>query len=132
MVHRAIFGSVELFLGVLVESYVDKFPLRLTSAKMFLLHDTYEARYTYQKIADESKKRNLCVDVGTSGNRHAKIVYNGQKQQVPLLAVVGAEELEDGTVSVRSQKSGELSMITVNTVLECMLLASEFTFFRTY
>lgn len=123
MVHRAIFGSVERFFGILVESFAGEFPLWLAPVQMKLLPVTDEAREFCQRVNLEAQAKGLRVEVDQSGERLGKMVRNGETERVPLMAVVGAKEVESGNLSVRSRKSGDLGSFEVGDVLERIQVA---------
>lgn len=123
MVHRAIFGSVERFFGILVESFAGEFPLWLAPVQMKLLPVTDEAREFCQRVSAGAQAKDLRVEVDRSGERLGKMVRNGETERVPLLAVVGAREVESGTLSVRSRKSGDLGSFEVENVVERIQVA---------
>lgn len=117
MVHRAIFGSVERFFGILVESYAGEFPLWLAPVQMRLLPVTDEAREVCEEMEREAKKEGLRVEVDRSGERLGKMIRNGEVERVPILGIVGAKEVESGGISVRTRKSGDLGVIGKREVL---------------
>ena len=118
MVHRAIFGSVERFFGILVESFAGEFPLWLAPVQLKLLPVTDESRAYCEKVASDAKRMGLRVEVDTSGERLGKMVRNTEQERVPLMGIVGAAEVENGTISVRSRKTGDLGGIDTKETLE--------------
>lgn len=118
MVHRAIFGSVERFFGILVESFAGEFPLWLAPVQMRLLPVTDESREYCRKIGEEGRKMGLRVEIDESGERLGKMVRNGEKERLPLLGIVGAKEVESGEISLRSRKTGDLGGMGSGTVLK--------------
>lgn len=125
MVHRAIFGSVERFFGILVESYAGEFPLWLAPVQLKLLPVTDDSRVFCNKVADEGKKKGIRVEVDTSGERLGKMVRNAEKERLPLMAVVGEREVESGMLSLRSRKSGDVGVISVDDAFERLNVAVE-------
>lgn len=123
MVHRAIFGSVERFFGVLVESYAGEFPLWLAPTQLLLLPVTDDARDACNRVKDDAVAQGLRVEVDKSGERLAKMVRNAQKARIPLVAVVGEKEVAAGTLSVRSRQHGELGVFPVADVVQTMKTA---------
>ncbi len=115
--HRAIFGSVERFFGVLVESYAGKFPLWLAPEQLRLLPVAEESREVCNNIVLEAKARGLKVAVDTSGDRLNKIIRTSQKELVALVGVVDAKEAANNTIIVRSRVSGELGDVALEDVL---------------
>ncbi|PXF48950.1 Threonine--tRNA ligase, chloroplastic/mitochondrial 2 [Gracilariopsis chorda] len=125
MVHRAIFGSVERFFGILVESYAGEFPLWLAPVQLKLLPVTDEARRYCEEVALRAKDTGLRVEVDASGERLGKMVRNGEQERVPLLAIVGEKETGSGTLSIRSRQDGDLGVVSVDRTLEAIRIAAE-------
>jgi threonyl-tRNA synthetase len=116
MVHRAIFGSLERFFGILVENCAGDFPLWLAPTQLKLLPVTDAVvDYCYQ-VADQAKKLGLRVEVDRGSERLAKQIRNAEQQRIPIMAIVGIKEMESGKLSVRSRKDGDLGTIPVETL----------------
>lgn len=125
MVHRAIFGSVERFFGILVESFAGEFPLWLAPVQLRLLPVTDEAREYCKKVASDAMGMGLRVEVDSSGDRLGKMVRNCEREErIPLMAIVGPKELDSGTLTVRSRKSGDLGSVDTAAALNRIKLAS--------
>jgi threonyl-tRNA synthetase len=120
MVHRAIFGSIERFFAILVESYAGEFPLWLAPTQMKLLPVTDDAKAYCHEVALRGKSQGLKFEVDRSGERLAKMVRNAEIERVPLMAIVGAKELESDSLSVRSRKSGDLGAVPSEVVIARM------------
>eukprot|EP00184_Porphyridium_aerugineum_P008179 CAMPEP_0184692708 /NCGR_PEP_ID=MMETSP0313-20130426/1067_1 /TAXON_ID=2792 /ORGANISM="Porphyridium aerugineum, Strain SAG 1380-2" /LENGTH=701 /DNA_ID=CAMNT_0027150557 /DNA_START=212 /DNA_END=2317 /DNA_ORIENTATION=- len=125
MVHRAIFGSIERFFGVLIETYAGDFPLWLAPVQMRLLPVADEAMDFCHKVKAKAATLGLRVEVDTSGDRIGKLVRNAETDKIPLAAVVGKKELEDGSLAVRARKVGDLGSASVDDVLARMKLAAD-------
>lgn len=125
MVHRAIFGSVERFFGILVESFAGEFPLWLAPVQLKLLPVTDAARGFCHDVLDKAKKRGLRVEVDSSGDRLGKMVRNAEKERLPLMAIVGEKEMTSGGLSIRSRQAGDLGALDVEKVLDTIQLAVE-------
>lgn len=117
MVHRAILGSIERFFGILTESYAGEFPLWLAPVQMLLLPVTDEAVDFCKQIQARGRAAGLKVEVDFSGERLGKMIRNAEMQRNPLMAIVGAKEMESDSLSVRSRKDGDLGSMTVDSVL---------------
>ena len=131
MVHRAIFGSLERFFGILVENCAGDFPLWLAPTQLKLLPVTDAVvDYCYQ-VADKAKKLGIRVEVDRGSERLAKQIRNAEQQRVPIMAVVGVKEMETGKLAVRSRKDGDLGSFTVEDLLaelgRCNVDAEEMT-----
>ncbi|WP_035987202.1 threonine--tRNA ligase [Leptolyngbya sp. KIOST-1] len=118
MIHRAPFGSLERLIGILIEEYAGDFPLWLAPVQMRLLPVTEEQLGYAQSVADQLLTQGVRVEVDASGDRLGKMVRNAEKAKVPIMAVVGAKELEDNALSIRTRAQGELGALPVAEVLE--------------
>jgi threonyl-tRNA synthetase len=120
MIHRALFGSVERFIGVLIENYAGDFPLWLApvQAKLIAVSDS-QMEYAEQ-VAAKMKAAGLRVQLDHSGDRMAKQIRKAEMEKVPVMAVIGAKEVEAGTLSIRSRKHGELGAISVDEAISKM------------
>lgn len=102
MIHRVIYGSVERFLGVLVEHYAGKFPMWLSPLQVRVLAIS-EAHHDYaEAVCDRFKKSGLRAEVDTSTESVSKKVRQAQLDQVNYILVVGDREVEEQTVTVRA------------------------------
>ncbi|EJK61406.1 hypothetical protein THAOC_18112, partial [Thalassiosira oceanica] len=117
MVHRAIFGSIERFFGILVESYAGDLPLWLAPVQMRLLPVTDAVKDYCHDVARQAKKMGLRVEVDRGNERLPKQIRNAEQSRVPVMSVVGMKELEEGTLAVRSRKLGDLGSFTVDDLL---------------
>eukprot|EP00614_Pseudopedinella_elastica_P015143 CAMPEP_0172583714 /NCGR_PEP_ID=MMETSP1068-20121228/3281_1 /TAXON_ID=35684 /ORGANISM="Pseudopedinella elastica, Strain CCMP716" /LENGTH=638 /DNA_ID=CAMNT_0013377603 /DNA_START=71 /DNA_END=1987 /DNA_ORIENTATION=- len=125
MVHRAIFGSIERFFGILVESTAGDFPLWLAPVHMRLLPVTEKAKEFCKEVAKKGKKMGLRVEVDKGTERLAKQIRNAEKGRIPLMAVVGEQEITDNTLAIRSRKVGDLGSADVDVVLKQLQSAVE-------
>ncbi|MFO0302895.1 MAG: threonine--tRNA ligase [Pseudanabaena sp.] len=123
MIHRALFGSVERFIGVLIENYAGDFPLWLApvQAKLIAVSDS-QMEYAEQ-VAAKMKAAGLRVQLDHSGDRMAKQIRKAEMEKVPVMAVIGAKEVDAGTLSIRSRKHGELGAISVDEAISKMQAA---------
>ncbi|MGF1566622.1 MAG: threonine--tRNA ligase [Nodosilinea sp.] len=117
MIHRAPFGSLERLIGILIEEYAGDFPLWLAPIQMRLLPVTEEQLGFAQQVADQFLAQGVRVEVDVSGDRLGKMVRNAEKAKVPIMAVVGAKELETTTLNIRTRAQGELGALAVAEVL---------------
>lgn len=123
MVHRAILGSIERFFGILTESFAGEFPLWLAPVQLKLLPVTDDAVAFCKEIASRGAAAGLKLDVDTSGERLGKMVRNAEMQRLPLMAIVGNNEVEAKSLSIRSRKGGDLGSMPIDTVLVRMKAA---------
>ncbi len=120
MIHRAIFGSIERFFGILIENYAGDFPLWLAPIQCRLLPVSDEVREYAELVAMELHKEGLRVEVDSSGERLGKQIRNSELEKIPVVAVVGKREMENQTLSVRTRQAGDLGTLSVNETMTCL------------
>ncbi len=112
MIHRALCGSLERFMGVLIEHYAGAFPAWLAPVQAVVLPIT-DGQFEYaHSIATQLAAAGFRVEVDDSNERLQKKIRNQQLLKVPYMLVVGKSELAAGTVNVRA-RSGEQQTMTV-------------------
>lgn len=117
MIHRAPFGSLERLIGILIEEYAGDFPLWLAPIQVRLLAVSDEFLPFAQTVVQQMQSLGLRAEVDTSGDRLGKIIRNAEKQKIPVMAVIGAKEVEANALNIRTRASGELGEIPVADVL---------------
>ncbi|WP_288291722.1 threonine--tRNA ligase [uncultured Varibaculum sp.] len=110
MIHRALFGSIERFFGVLLEHYAGAFPAWLAPVQVRCV-PVAEAFNDYLfKVAEQLRKQGVRVEVDTSDDRFGKKIRNASKDKIPFTLIAGGEDAEAGAVSFRyrdgSQENG--------------------------
>jgi threonyl-tRNA synthetase len=118
MIHRAPFGSLERLIGILIEEYAGDFPLWLAPTQIRLMPVTEEQRSFAQQVVDQMLALGIRAELDNSGERLPKMIRNAEKEKIPVMAVIGARELESNSMSIRTRASGELGAIPVATVIE--------------
>lgn len=113
MIHRAIFGSLERFFGILIENYAGDFPLWLAPVQLRLLPVSDDCREYATSVANDLQKSGFRVEVDSSGERLGKQIRTAELEKIPVVAVVGKKEVENKTLSVRSRKSGDLGVLNL-------------------
>jgi threonyl-tRNA synthetase len=124
MIHRAPFGSLERLIGILIEEYAGDFPLWLAPIQIRLLPVGEEQVAFTQQVAHQMQSQGIRVEVDTSGDRLGKQIRNAEKEKIPVMAVIGAKEVESNSLSVRTRASGELGAMPVTEVIEKMQVAN--------
>jgi len=131
MVHRAIFGSIERFFGILIENCSGDFPLWLAPTQLKLLPVTDAVQDFCADVAKQAAKKGIRVEVDRGNERLAKQIRNAEQQRVPVMAVVGMKEMESNTLAVRSRKLGDLGSFGIEDLLaelsRCSEVAEEMT-----
>ena len=123
MIHRAIFGSLERFFGILTENYAGEFPLWLAPEQVRLLPVTDEVSDYTEGVAKKLRDAGVRVEI-YSGQRLAKLVRTAEKSKIPVMAVVGREEAENNTLAVRTYKDGDVGSLSVDEVLTRIVTAN--------
>ncbi|PON77125.1 Threonine-tRNA ligase, class IIa [Trema orientale] len=113
MIHRAVLGSLERFFGVLIEHYAGDFPLWLSPIQARVLPVTDSQLEYCNEVANKLRSNGIRAEV-CHGERLPKLIRNAETQKIPLMAVVGAKELETHTVTVRSRFGGDPGTMTVD------------------
>lgn len=131
MVHRAIFGSIERFFGILIENCSGDFPLWLAPTQLKLLPVTDAVQDYCKDVAKQAAKLGLRVEVDRGNERLAKQIRNAEQERVPIMAVVGMKEMESNKLAIRSRKLGDLGSFSVPDLLgeltRCAEAAEEMT-----
>jgi len=123
MIHRAPFGSLERLIGILIEEYAGDFPLWLAPVQARLLPVSDEQFSFAQQVSQQMLAQGLRAEVDTSGDRLGKQIRNAEKEKIPVMAVVGAKEVEAHSLSIRTRASGELGAMPVPEVINKMQAA---------
>lgn len=118
MIHRAPFGSLERLIGILIEEYAGDFPLWLAPVQVRLMCVTEEQVPFAQSVVEQLRSRSIRAELDNSGERLGKMIRNAEKDKIPVMAVIGAKEMETQSLSIRTRASGELGALPVAEVLE--------------
>ena len=118
MIHRAPFGSLERLVGILIEEYVGDFPLWLAPVQIRLLPVNDDFRPYVEEVAAKMRSLSIRVEVDNGSDRLGKMIRNGEKAKIPVMAVVGAKEMETQTLSIRTRGSVELGALPLTEVIE--------------
>jgi threonyl-tRNA synthetase len=113
MIHRALFGSIERFFGVLIEHYAGAFPLWLAPVQVAVLPITDRINEYADTIAAELKDVGFRVEANTKSDKIGAKIRDAQLQKVPYMLVLGDKELEEGTVAVRERKQGDIGAMSL-------------------
>ena len=125
MIHRAIFGSLERFFGIMTENYAGDFPFWLAPEQIRLLPVTDEVQSYAESLCDQLKAAGVRASVDRSGERLGKLIRTGEKMKIPVLAVIGAKEAEQASASLRSRRDGDLGLVGANALIEAARQANQ-------
>ena len=118
MIHRAIFGSLERFFGIMTENYAGDFPFWLAPEQIRLLPVTDEVQPYAEQLLKQLKDVGVRATIDRSGERLGKLIRIGEQMKIPVLGVIGAKESEQQSVSLRSRRDGDLGMIAASQLVE--------------
>ncbi|GGZ67738.1 threonine--tRNA ligase [Streptomyces vinaceusdrappus] len=114
MIHRALFGSIERFFGVLLEHYAGAFPAWLAPVQALGI-PIGDAHVPYlREFAEKARAAGLRVEVDSSSDRMQKKIRNAQKQKVPFMVIAGDEDMANGAVSFRYRDGSQENGIPVD------------------
>lgn len=114
MVHRALFGSVERFFGVLIEHYAGAFPFWLAPVQVAVLPITDRINEYADGIAKELQNLGFRVEANLKSDKIGAKIREAQINKVPYMLVLGDKELEEGKVAVRERKQGDIGQMTLD------------------
>ncbi len=118
MVHRAILGSYERFLALLIEHFAGAFPIWLAPVQVWLIPVGNRHKKYAQQIAKQLQEENLRFELKDDNETVSKKIREGELQKIPYLLVVGDKEEKSGSVGVRNRKKGDLGPIKTNKFIE--------------
>jgi threonyl-tRNA synthetase len=112
MIHRALMGSFERFIGILIEHYAGEFPLWLAPVQAGVLPIADRHLEYARRVADELRRRGLRTEVDDRSESIGKKIREAEVLKTPYMLVVGDQEQEAGTVSVRRHREGDVGTIS--------------------
>jgi threonyl-tRNA synthetase len=121
MIHRALFGSVERFFGVLTEHYAGAFPLWLSPEQLWILPVADRNREAAHELATKAREAGLRVGVDDSKQSVGKKIRAAQLLKAPYVIVVGDRDLEAGTFTVRKRGGEEVAGRSFDTIVQTLL-----------
>ena len=107
MIHRVIFGSIERFIGILIEHFAGAFPTWLAPVQVKVLPISDKYMDYAQKVLDELNNSGVRAEIDTRAEKIGYKIREAQMQKIPYMLVVGAKEEEENLVSVRSRFAGD-------------------------
>ena len=118
MIHRVVFGSIERFIGILIEHFAGAFPTWLAPVQVRVLPITDRARDAAQAIANQLEDANVRVETDFRNEKIGYKIREAQMQKVPYMLVLGDREVESGEVSVRTRAGGDQGTMPVAQFVE--------------
>ena len=117
MIHRVAFGSIERFIGILIEHYAGKFPTWLAPVQVKVMAVSEKFADYAQKIQDELFDADVRSEIDLRNEKLGYKIREAQMQKIPYMVIIGEKEIEEGTISVRSRDNGELGSLKVEELI---------------
>lgn len=108
VIHRAIFGSFERFIGILVENYQGAFPTWLSPVQAKILNITERNEKYAEKIRTELISEEIRAEIDSANETIGKKIRNAEIEKIPYILIVGDKEEKSGTVAIRQRNKGDL------------------------
>ncbi|MEH7348976.1 threonine--tRNA ligase [Gottfriedia acidiceleris] len=118
VIHRAIYGSIDRFLGILTEHFAGAFPLWLAPVQVAVLPISSVHNEYAQKLAEQLKAAGIRVEADLRGEKIGYKIREAQLQKLPYMLVVGDQEVENNTVAIRKRGEGDIGTQPFESFLE--------------
>lgn len=121
MIHRVVFGSVERFIGVIIEHFAGAFPLWLAPVQVKILPIADRHLDRALEIKKTLEQMGVRVEADDRSEKIGYKIREAQLQKIPYMLVIGDKEVEEGTVSVRHRGEGDIGSMTISALTERIL-----------
>ncbi len=121
MIHRAAFGSVERFIGILIEHFAGKFPLWLAPVQVRLMTVTEKFTDYAQEIAEQFEAAGIRVECDIRNEKIGYKIREARNERVPYMCIIGEKEVEGKILTVRNGKTGDQTEMTPDELQQLML-----------
>jgi threonyl-tRNA synthetase len=118
MLHRAVLGSLERFVGVLIEHYAGKFPLWLAPVQVVVASITTEANDYAQDLLNQLREKGIRAELDTRNEKISYKIREHSLQKIPYVYVVGKREAEEKTVAIRKLGGEQQTVMTFSQALQ--------------
>ena len=113
MIHRVVFGSIERFIGILIEHYAGKFPVWLAPVQVKVLPVSDKSLEYAKSVEAALREKGLRAETDARNEKIGYKIREAQLEKVPYMLIVGDKEREEGTVSVRMREKGDVGAMAV-------------------
>lgn len=120
MIHRVVFGSIERFIGILIEHFAGKFPLWLSPVQIKILSISEKYTEYAKQIEMTLKKEGLRCEVDGRAEKIGYKIRTAQLEKVPYMLIIGEKEVDADSVSVRSRDGGDLGSMPIERLMEIL------------
>jgi threonyl-tRNA synthetase len=118
MLHRAILGSLERFVGILIEEYAGSMPLWLAPIQAVIVNITDKQRQFTEEVATKLNNLGFRVESDLRNEKIGLKIREHSMQRVPYILVIGDREMEDGAVAVRARGGEDLGTVKIDQFIE--------------
>ena len=118
MIHRVVFGSIERFIGILIEHYAGKFPVWLSPVQVKILPVSDKSMDYAKRVEAELKSKGIRVETDGRNEKIGYKIREAQLEKLPYMLIIGDKEKEEGTVSVRMREKGDIGSMAVEEFAE--------------
>ena len=118
MIHRALLGSMERFIGILLEHYAGDLPLWLTPQYPRILPISDKFISYCNTLKNKFENAGISTEIDTRNEKIGKKIREGEKNKIPYLMIVGEKEASQGTISLRKRKIGDIGTFSVDEIIE--------------
>lgn len=117
MLHRAILGSLERFIGILIEQYAGAFPLWLAPVQVILLNIAERHAEYAQKVLHELEKNGLRAKIDLRNEKIGFKIREHSMARIPFMVIIGDKELENESITLRTQKGEDLGSLAIQELI---------------
>lgn len=118
MIHRVAFGSIERFIGILIEHFAGAFPLWLAPEQVKIIPVSDKQNDYANDVCQKLKAEGIRVSIDTRAEKMGWKIRQAQLEKIPYMLIIGDKEIEAGAVSVRSRKDGDMGAVPVDELLK--------------
>ena len=123
MIHRVLFGSIERFIGILIEHYGGKFPLWLAPVQVKILQVSQKVGEYCNVVLQELRKNGIRCELDDRDEKIGYKIRNAQLEKVPYMLILGSKEEDNNVISVRSREEGDKGEMSLQDFIDNFLLA---------
>jgi threonyl-tRNA synthetase len=121
MIHRVVFGSIERFIGILIEHFAGAFPTWLAPVQVRILTITDRTNAYAEEVAQKLRDADIRVETDLRNEKIGYKVREAQLEKIPYMLVLGDKEQENGTVAVRARGKGDLGAMSLDEFMDMIL-----------
>ena len=118
MIHRVVFGSIERFIGILIEHYAGKFPVWLAPVQVKILPISEKFSIYSKEILMKLKKADIRCEMDERDEKIGYKIREAQLEKVPYMLILGEKEAETGMLSVRSREQGDIGIMSIEKIID--------------